>query len=115
MGNEAVALAQSIIDARLAITRLRQAHPQPRLTIPTAEEYLAAQITEMQELEDKLRDASDQVAGVRESVKEGSKEMERLSVERAEIGWDVKARGYGADDRRAASLCEQYVALMPSS
>lgn len=110
-----MALAQSIIDARLAITRLRQAHPQPRLTIPTAEEHLAAQITEMQELEDKLRDASDQVAGVRESVKEGSKEMERLSVERAEIGWDVKARGYGADDRRAASLCEQYVALMPSS
>ncbi|THH14574.1 hypothetical protein EW146_g5770 [Bondarzewia mesenterica] len=110
--NEAVTLAQSIIDARLAITRLRQTHPQPRLTIPTAEEHLGKQIIEMQELDEKLQEVSDKVAMVKESIKKRSKEVERLMIERAEINKEIKARGYGADDRRAASLCEAYTAAL---
>jgi hypothetical protein len=52
---EAVALTQSILDARLAIMRLRGIHPSPPLTIPVAEETLSSQIADMQMLEDEYR------------------------------------------------------------
>src|ERR1700761_7030082 len=55
---KAALLTQKIIDARLALTRLRHAHPKPRLTISAAEQRLADQVTEMQVLNDNIEEAS---------------------------------------------------------
>ncbi|KAI0051369.1 hypothetical protein FA95DRAFT_322276 [Auriscalpium vulgare] len=110
--DEAVTLTQSILDARLAITRLRQAHPQPRLTIPLAEEHLSVQIEEMQTLEDELQNANDRVGHVKESVKDGAKEVERLRLERAEAEKEVKARRDDAEDERVVELYDWFNAAL---
>ena len=54
LAQEAVALTSKILDARLQLTRLRQAHPHPRLTVASANAQLDAQVEEMQKLDDEL-------------------------------------------------------------
>ncbi|KAA1472400.1 hypothetical protein DENSPDRAFT_821193 [Dentipellis sp. KUC8613] len=109
--NETVTLTQSILDARLAIKRLRQAHPHPRLTIPAAEDKLALQVTDMQMLEDELQHANDQVTKVKERVREGAKEVERLRIEKAEVEKEVSAIQVRdeAEDGRVIGLNDWYV------
>ncbi|KAI0067005.1 hypothetical protein BV25DRAFT_1820158 [Artomyces pyxidatus] len=110
--SEAVSLTQSILDARLAITRLRQSYPQPRMTIPAAEEHLANQVTEMQTMEDELQEANERVASVKESVKEGAKEVERLRLERAAAEKEMKARRDEVEDERVIGLYDWYTASL---
>ena len=81
--DEAVSLARKILDTRLALTRLRQAHPHPRLTVPSAEAQLDAQVAEMQSLEDQLQVLNEDIDGVKEKVKTGARDVERLRVHRA--------------------------------
>ncbi|KAJ6553937.1 hypothetical protein DFH09DRAFT_1166285, partial [Mycena vulgaris] len=88
---KAAMLTQKIIDARLALTRLRHAHPQPRLTIPGAEQRLADQVTEMQ-----------RVQSVKGSVKSGTQEAEKA----------VKAARVDEDDARLVPLYDHYVASL---
>ncbi|KAJ6530407.1 hypothetical protein DFH09DRAFT_1326924 [Mycena vulgaris] len=89
---KAAMLTQKIIDARLALTRLRHAHPQPRLTIPGAEQRLADQVTEMQVLTDDI-----------EQVSEGPES----EAEKA-----VKAARVDEDDARLVPLYDHYVASL---
>ena len=106
MSAEAVALAQSILDARLAITRLRQAHPSPRLTIPVAEERLSSQVVDMQMLEDESQSVNEKIARVKDAIKEGTIQMDHLRSEKAELEKEVTAHNVEADDGRAVDLCD---------
>lgn len=82
---EAVNLSQQILDARLAISRLRQTHPHPRLTIASANAQLDSQVAQMVEFDEKVQDVNQRLASVKEKVKESAREVERLRVERAEV------------------------------
>lgn len=108
---EAAARTQGILDVRLATTRLRQAHPAPRLTIPTAEEQLSSQISDMQMLEDELQSINGKVAHVRDALKEGTVEMDLMRSEKAELEKKVAAHKVEADDGRAVDLCDWCVFL----
>ncbi|KAI0364732.1 hypothetical protein BV20DRAFT_974137 [Pilatotrama ljubarskyi] len=105
---EAAALASKILDARLTLTRLRQAHPHPRLTIPAANAQLDAQVAEMQELDDELQQVNAQVEDVKERVKTGAREVERLRVERADLEKTVKAGQDEIQDGRVVGLYDWY-------
>jgi peptidoglycan hydrolase CwlO-like protein len=108
----AASLKQKIIDARLALTRLRHAHPEPRLTIPAADQRLADQVEQMQALTDEIEQASKKVQSVKGSVKSGAQEIETLRAERAEAEKAVKAARVNEDDGRLVPLYDQYVPLL---
>jgi hypothetical protein len=98
--NEALALAKSDFDTRLDLFRLRQAYPQPRHTIASADEALADQISEMHELEDQQQQGAQRVARMKESFKDTVKEVDRLRIERAELERQLReqSRTDGDDD-----------------
>ncbi|KAG2359003.1 hypothetical protein BDR07DRAFT_1293364 [Suillus spraguei] len=93
---QASTLSQKILDARLSLTRLRQAHPHPRLTITTANQQLDGQVEEMQALDAELADAHEKIATVRERIKVGTGEVEKLRSVRADV---EKAVEIGAGER----------------
>ncbi|KAI0794190.1 hypothetical protein C8Q74DRAFT_1247200 [Fomes fomentarius] len=109
---EAATLANKILDARLTLTRLRQAHPHPRLTIPAANAQLDEQIIEMQQLDDELQQVNEQVDSVKERVKAGAVEVERLRVERAELERQVNAGQKEVQDGRVVGLYDWYTASL---
>lgn len=102
--NEAFSLASKILDARLTLTRLRQAHPHPRLTVDAANAQLDAQVAEMQTLDDELQNINTSVDSVKERVKNGARELERLRVERTELEKKVRAQRDQTEDSRVVGL-----------
>jgi chromosome segregation ATPase len=86
-------LTTSILDARLALTRLRQSHPPPRLTIPGALARLDAQAESLQTLDDRLSALRREVSAAKEGVKEGGRQVEALRVERAEMSKTLREDG----------------------
>ena len=107
--DRATLLAEKIIDARLTLTRLRKTHPQPRLTIPLADQKLADQVMEMQNLDDEVQSINKQVQGMKELLKTGALEVESLRIERAEAEKTVKAARIDEDDGRLIPLYDWYV------
>jgi len=105
---EAAALTQKIIDARLALARLRNTHPHPRLTIPLAEQKLKDQVTEMQTLSDEVQATNAQIQAIKDCVKQGSLELERLRTERVEMEKAVKQARVDEDDVRLVPLYNWY-------
>ncbi|KAJ7441547.1 hypothetical protein FB451DRAFT_1298573 [Mycena latifolia] len=75
---KAALLTQKIIDARLALTRLRHAHPQPRLTIRGAQDRLAEQVQEMQVHTDDIEQGAKKVQNIKGSVKSGTQELDPM-------------------------------------
>ncbi|KIK21320.1 hypothetical protein PISMIDRAFT_681553 [Pisolithus microcarpus 441] len=71
-------LSAKILDAKLALTRLRQAHPQPRLTIATATATLDEQVIQMQALDDELQSSEKQMEETKQKIKAEMREVERL-------------------------------------
>lgn len=109
MTDEAVDLARKILDTRLALTRLRQAHPHPRLTVPSAEMQLDKQVEEMQTLEEQLQGLNEKIDGVKEKVKTGARDVERLRVQRADLEKQVRASQTDVEDTRVIGLYDWYV------
>ncbi|PCH36230.1 hypothetical protein WOLCODRAFT_146165 [Wolfiporia cocos MD-104 SS10] len=101
---EASDLARNILDARLQLTRLKQVHPHPRLTISSAHAQLDAQVVEMQTLMDEQQSLNEQIEQVKEKVKEGAKEIERLRLERAETEKAARAGKEEVEDSRVIGL-----------
>lgn len=108
---ETVSLAKSNLDAQLTLVRLRQAHPHPRYTVAMAEEQLASQVTEMQQLDEELQKGAEQVAQIKEAVKAGIKEVDRLRAERADLEKEVRAQRSDVDDSELPGLYEWWVGL----
>jgi len=109
---EAVALTQSILDARLAITRLRQAHPSPRMTIPVAEEQLSSQVVDMQTLEDESQHVNEKIARAKDAIKEGTGEKDQLRSVKAALEKEVTVHKLEADDGRTVDLCDWYTSSL---
>ncbi|KAF8650681.1 hypothetical protein AX16_005119 [Volvariella volvacea WC 439] len=109
---EAVILAQKIIDARLALSRIRQTHPHPRLTVPLADKKLADQVVEMQHLEDENQRVVKQVQEAKQRVKSATIEAEKLRSERAEIEKAVRLAHVDEDDARLAPLYEWFTSSL---
>ncbi|KAG6819783.1 hypothetical protein H0H93_008698 [Arthromyces matolae] len=107
---EASSLGQHIIDARLALTRLRKTHPHPRLTVQLADQKLVEQVEEMQSLNDELDAVNAQVQAVKEQLKRGVMDLEGLRTERAEVEKAVKMARADEDDARLVPLYSWYTA-----
>ncbi|KAF5357192.1 hypothetical protein D9756_006386 [Leucocoprinus leucothites] len=110
--DKVTSLAQKIIDARLALTRLRQTHPHPRLTIAAADQKLADQVEEMQELSDQVEAVRRNVQSSKDELKNGNVDLESLRAERAEIEKLVKNANVGEDDPRIAPLYDWFTASL---
>ncbi len=63
----------------------------------------------MQQLQDKLQMLDERVDEVKEHVKEGAREVERLRVDRAEVDKLVKQSRSEIEDGRVLELCDWYV------
>ncbi|KAG7448442.1 uncharacterized protein BT62DRAFT_985785 [Guyanagaster necrorhizus] len=107
--SQAVDLSKRIIDARLALTRLRQTYPQPRLTVQSADQKLATQIVEMQELTDEIEEVTNNVKEVKGKVKGGALEVENLRMQRAEVEKSVKV---DVDDGKWLPLYDWFTASL---
>ncbi|KAG6830797.1 hypothetical protein H0H92_014646 [Tricholoma furcatifolium] len=103
-------LSQKIVDARLALTRLRKTHPHPRLTIPLADQKLVDQVEEMQAFNDELESVNADVHNIKEQVKSGALDLERIRTERADVERAVKAVRVDEDDARIVPLYSWYTA-----
>lgn len=101
---EATSLARQILDAKLQLNRLRQTHPQPRLTIPSANAQLDKQVEDMQKLDEQLQEQNEMIEKVKAEVKDGARVTERLRVERSEVERQAKASKNEAADERVVSL-----------
>ncbi|KAJ3721131.1 hypothetical protein EV361DRAFT_790249 [Lentinula raphanica] len=102
---KATDLAQKIIDTRLALSRLRQTHPHPRVTIQTADKKLEDQVMEMQALTDEMQIVEQKVHDMKAKLKAESLEAESLKTQRNEAEKNVKKSENGFnDDRRYVPL-----------
>lgn len=63
---------------------------------------------EMQTLEDKLQNLNEDIDGVKEKVKSGAREVERLRVERGEVEKMVKQNKSEEEDARVIQLYDWY-------
>jgi hypothetical protein len=63
---------------------------------------------EMQEFDEKVQDVNDRVTRVKEKVKEGAREVERLRVKRAEVEKGVKTGEVEVEDGRVVGLYDWY-------
>lgn len=97
-------LAQQVLDAKLQLIRLRQTHPQPRLTIDSANAQLDAQVAEMQTLDDGLQQLNETVDRVKLKIKDGARDVERLRIERADVEKQAKAAQNEVEDGRVVGL-----------
>ncbi|EIW78719.1 hypothetical protein CONPUDRAFT_167660 [Coniophora puteana RWD-64-598 SS2] len=117
--DEASFLEKQILDARLALTRLRQAHPpHNRLTIAAASRKLDAQVEEMQACDDELAETTQSIESVKGQIKRGVGEVEKLRSERGAIEKEVREgeRAGGADgeenDSRIGGLYDWFSASL---
>jgi len=110
--SEASDLARKILDARLQLTRLRQAHPHPRLTVTSANAQLDAQVEDMQKLDDELQGINANIDEVKDKVKEGARDVERLRIERADAEKLVRAGEADVQDGRVRGLYDWFTASL---
>jgi hypothetical protein len=86
-------LTTSTLNARLSLTRLRQVHPPPRMTISSALAHLDGQSSTLQTIDEKLSSLRRKIAAEKEKLKEEGRELERLRMERAEMTKAVREQG----------------------
>ena len=83
---------------------LRQRHPQPRLTIPLADQKLADQVIEMQTLNDDVQAIKQKTKADKERVKSIALEVENVRIEAAEAEKAVNMSQLEEDDSRLVPL-----------
>ena len=115
VSDRAASLAQKITDARTSLMLLRQRHPQPRLTIPLAENKLADQVTEMQTLNDEVQAIKQQSKAEKERVKSLALEAENIRTEATEAQKAVNMLHLEEDDSRLLPLYDWLVSRHLSS
>lgn len=109
---EISSLSQQILDARLALTRSKQRHPEPRLTVPSASSQLDSQVMKMQESADQLQGVNAKVSGVKEDIKAKSKKLEALRSQRAEVEKIRSSKVEEVEDPRYAGLYDWYAEFL---
>jgi chromosome segregation ATPase len=112
---EISSLSQRILDARLALTRSKQRHPEPRLTVSSASAQLDSQIVKMQEAADELQGENSKVSAIKEAVKAKSRQLEAARSRRAELEKIRSSKVDEVEDPRYAGLYDWFVrSLSPS-
>jgi len=106
---EISSLSQQILDARLALTRSKQRHPEPRLTVSSATAQLDSQIIKMQESSDELQGVNAKVSAVKEVIKAKAKQLEALRSQRAEVEKIRSSKVDEVEDPRYGGLYDWYV------
>ncbi|KAF9652460.1 hypothetical protein BDM02DRAFT_3089128 [Thelephora ganbajun] len=109
---EISSLSQQILDTRLALTRSKQRHPEPRLTVSSASAQLDSQIMKMQESADELQGVNAKVSAVKEDIKAKSKRLEALRSQRAEFEKIRSSKVDEVEDPRYAGLYDWYTAAI---
>ena len=109
---EISSLSQQILDARLALTRSKQRHPEPRLTVSSASSQLDSQVMKMQESADQLQGVNAKVSGVKEGIKAKSKKLEALRSQRAEAEKIRSSKVEEVEDPRYAGLYDWYAEFL---
>ncbi|KAJ7599128.1 hypothetical protein C8J56DRAFT_815512, partial [Mycena floridula] len=110
---QAAALEKKILDARLALSRLRQTHPHPRLTVQSADQKLADQVVEMQSLTDEIEAVHGTVRDLKHTVKAEALEVEGLRAQRTELQKNLNvSRQDAEDDGRLIPLYDWYTASL---
>ena len=94
-------LTSQILDARLALSRLRTAHPSDsRMSVEAASSLLEQQTAELTMLDQQLVEAAGRVEGSKLKMQESAKDVERLRVDRAAKEAKVRElRDYDGDER----------------
>lgn len=105
---EISSLSQQILDARLTLTRSKQRHPEPRLTVSSASAQLDSQIMKMQEAADELQGMNAKVSAGKEGIKAKSKQLEALRSQRAEAEKIRSSKVDEVEDPRYAGLYDWY-------
>jgi len=105
-------MSQQILDARLALTRLRAAHPAPRLTLAAAKAIADEQEDSMVTMDMTLQQLNDRAEQVKNSVKANVKEVERLKIERAAKEHELKRTWRLEEDNRWPALNDWYSAAV---
>ncbi|KAF9524662.1 hypothetical protein CPB83DRAFT_797617 [Crepidotus variabilis] len=108
--DRAAFLSQKIIEARRSLLLLRQTHPQPRFTIPLADQKLADQVEEMQQVSDEVQAVKHRHKSDKARLKEVSAEVEDLRIQAADAEKAVKMAQVDEDDSRLIPLYEWYTA-----
>ncbi|KAF8576409.1 hypothetical protein K439DRAFT_661952 [Ramaria rubella] len=109
---EAAALTQQILDARLALTRLRFAHPAPRLTLAAAREIADEQEEQMVTMDASLLELNERAEEVKNRVRTSFEDVERLKVERAAKEEELKRTQRLEEDNRWPALNDWYSAAV---
>jgi len=109
---EISSLSQQILDARLALTRSKQRHPGPRLTVPSASTQLDSQVMKMQESADELQGVNAKVSAIKDDVKAKSRRLEALRSQRAELEKTRSSKVDEVEDPRYARLYDWYTAAI---
>lgn len=109
-------LTSQILDARLALSRLRNQHPPPRLSLATAEATLEAQTDAMASLDHALANMNDKLEDTKNELGEKAREVERLKMERAAVEKELeegeRGRDGGEEDGRVVGLYDWYVYIL---
>ena len=105
---EISSLSQQILDGRLALTRSKQRHPEPRLTVSSALAQLDSQIMKMQEYSDELQGMNAKVSAVKDDIKAKSKRLEALRSQRGEVEKVRSSKVDEVEDPRYAGLYDWY-------
>jgi len=105
---EISSLSQQTLDARLALTRSKQRHPEPRLTVSSASAQLDSQIIRMQESADELQRVNAKVSAAKEEIRAKLKRLEVLRGQRAEVEKVRSSKVDEVEDPRYAGLYDWY-------
>ena len=105
---EISSLSQQILDARLALTRSKQRHPEPRLTVSSASAQLDSQIMKMQDSADELQRVNARVSAAKEDTLAKSKQLEALRGQRAEVEKIRSSKVEEVEDPRYGGLYDWY-------
>ena len=112
---EVSSLSHQILDTRLALTRSKQRHPEPRLTVSSASTQLDSQIMKMQESADELQGVNAKVSAIERDVKAKSRRLEAVRSQRGELEKIRSSKVEEVEDPRYAGLYDWFVLpLSPS-
>lgn len=103
-------LTQEILDAQLALSRLRASYPEPMLSVAAASAKADEQVEKMQEMENEVESMQAQIREMKEKNKAAMKELEQLKMERAQAEQELDSlKVEGDEDHRILGLYDWYV------
>ena len=105
-------LTSQILDARLAISRLRTAHPLPRLSVAAANATLESQVEQMADLDAQISGNAARVDRVKEKVQNTAREVEKLRNERAVQEEEARQTKGEEEDGRIIGLYDWFVQIL---